>query len=114
MTLTIVVAWFQDIKMEPEFKDFQFSKLFDSNYTSGPGKIVYCMFIMLFVHVLCFLLDIIIEFTEKKWEKKADTQLNAIFEKDNSQGEVIDKNLYTTKNLLVFKIIFYFMSIIYV
>lgn len=69
-------------------------------------------FIMFVVHIVSFILEFIIEAIEKKWERKNNSTMNKLFEQEN--GELVDANLYVTKNLLVTKVILYFMSIVWV
>lgn len=78
---------------------------------SDEQAIMKSFFLMMFVHTVCILIDFNIDLIEKKWQSKRLCSTQKVFNGD--EVNLIDKSNYTTKNLLAFKIIMYFMSIIY-
>lgn len=92
------------------YMNIRFVDLFASDL-SDEQSIMKSFFVMFFVHIVSFTIDFIIDFIEKKWQNKSVSSAQNFFKKD--EVDLIDKSKYATKNLLAFKIILYFMSIIF-
>lgn len=109
MCTQFVIYLKMDVEDNRAYVNIRFLDLFRALLTEEQA-IMRSYYLMFLVHIVCATIDFVIDVIEKKWQNKSVSLAQA--QHKGSDSDLIDKNKYVAKNLLAFKIILYFASII--